>query len=353
MPMETTPRRVRSDRSLRVSAAAAALLLAAGAGAQPVAVRAIAPEQRDLARASTQPGTAEAFYEADLGAKVSGYVSELAVDIGSRVKTGQVLARVAVPELVQSRNAAMAKVAALKSAYERTAMLAERDSVTQRALTEAKDRLDTAVAEQAEVEAQMQYATVEAPFDGVVTARTIDPGDMVFQASSPKGGGQPLLRVAKTDTIRVKTYVPERDAVWVDVGDPATVTFDALPGRSYATKIARVSGALDPATRTMLVELDLPNADGRIKPGLYGQTRIALERREHVWALPTAAVRTDAGNAFVYVVAANSTAHRVPVTLGLEDAGWIEIVSGLAGGERVVTGTVANLADGAAVQVAP
>jgi RND family efflux transporter MFP subunit len=334
-------------------AAVAALLLAGSAHGQAVSVRIVQPEQRDLARSSTQPGTAEAFYEADLGAKVSGHVEDLLVDVGSHVKAKQVLARIAVPELVQSRNAAVARVAALRSAYDRTAMLAERNSVTQRALTEAQDRLDTAVAERGEIEAQMQYATIQAPFDGIVTARTIDPGDMVFQASSPKGGGQALLRVAKTDVIRVKTYVPERDVVWVDAGDSATVTFDALPGRAFETQVARFSGALDPNTRTMLVELDLPNADARIKPGFYGQTRIALEHREHVWALPTGAVRTDAGNAFVYIVTNDNTVRRIPVMLGLEDAGWIEIAAGVSGGERIVTGPAPNLADGAKVQVAP
>jgi RND family efflux transporter MFP subunit len=349
--MEMTPRRPRKGRPLLVIAAGAALLLGAAARGQPIAVPTVQPEQRDLSRSSTQPATAEAFYEADLGAKVSGYVDELLVDVGSHVKAGQVLARISVPELAQSRNAAVAKVAALKSAYERTATLAERNSVTKRALTEAKDRLDTGIAEQAEVEAQLRYATIEAPFAGIVTARTIDPGDMVFQASSPKGGGQPLLRIAKLDTIRVKTYVPERDSVWVDIGDAAAVTFDALPDRSFATRVARVSGALDTATRTMLVELDLPNLDEAIKPGFYGEARIALARREHVWALPAAAVRIDAGAAFVYVVA-SGTAHRAPVTIGLEDSGWVEIVDGLAGGEHVVTGAVSNLSDGAAVQVA-
>jgi RND family efflux transporter MFP subunit len=196
----------------------------------------------------------------------------------------------------------------------------------------------------------MAYATIQSPFAGTVTGRTIDPGDMVYQASSPKGSGQPLLRVARLDVIRVKTYVPERDSVWVDAGDAATVLFDALPGRTFTGQVARLSGALDPATRTMLVEIDLPNADGRIRPGFYGQTRLALERRSGALTLPTAAVRSDATGAYVYVVGPGDVARRVGVELGLEQAGAIEIVTGLAGNERVVTGAVANLADGAAVR---
>ena len=310
------------------------------------------PQRRDLELVSTQPGTAEAFYEADLGAKASGYVSELLVDIGDRVVAGQVLARIAVPELVQARNAAAAEVAAVESEYQRIAMLAERNSVTQKTLTEAKSRLDTARAKQAEVEAQMAYATIESPFDGVVTSRAIDPGDMVYQASSPKGGDQPLLRIAKVDVIRLKTYVPERESAWVDIGDPVTVAFDALAGRVFMGQIARTAQALDPATRTLRVEIDLPNADGQIRPGYYGQVRVVLEKRENALAVPSGAVRFDGGAPFVYAVGAGDSARRTPIEIGLDTAGWTEVTGGLSGNERVVTGGAGGLTDGAPVRVA-
>jgi RND family efflux transporter MFP subunit len=323
----------------------------AGAAAQPVPVRLIQPSRRDLVRETAQPATAEAFYEADLGAKVSGYVTELRVDIGARVKTGQTLARIAVPELTQARNAASADVATQRSSYDRTVELAAHNSITQRAVAEAKGRLDTALARQAQAEAELEYTTIEAPFDGVVTLRTIDLGDIVYQASSPKGKQEPLLRVARVDVIRVKTYVPELDSIWADVGDAATVTFEALPGRVFTSKLARVSGALDPATRTMLVELDLPNADGTLRPGLYGRARIALERREHALVLPSAAVKVGDGGAQVFVVAGD-TLKRKSVALGLVDSQWTEITSGLDEGERVVADSAtANLADGMQVRV--
>ncbi len=296
-----------------------------------------------------QPGSAEAFYEADLGARVSGHVSELLVDIGSRVTRGQVLARIAVPELIPALAAAAAEVATVESEVGRIAMLAERGSVTQRTLMEAQSRLATARAGQAEIEAELEYATIEAPFDGVVTSRTIDPGDMVYQASSPKGGDQPLLRVAKVDVVRVKVYVPERDTAWADIGDPATVTFEALAGRSFEGRIARVAEALDPQTRTMLVEIDLPNGDGRIRPGYYGQARLVLERRVQAPALPAAAIHADAGARYVFVLAPGNVVRRVPIETGIESAGWIEITAGLTDDEQVVTGGPASLADGTAV----
>jgi len=348
--MQTQP----SRSALRVPAAwvgAALTLLSAASWSQVVSVSVVQPERRAFERASSQPGSAEAFYEAALGAKVSGHVSELNVDIGDRVAAGQVLARIAVPELNQARNAARARVAAAQSEHSRTEMLVERNSMTRRALDEAKSRLDTAVAEQAEIEAQMQYAIIEAPFDGMVTSRTIDPGDLVHAASSPKGSDQFLLRVAKLDVIRVKSYVPERDAAWADVGDKATIVFDALPGRVFSGEVARVSGSLDPRTRTMLIEVDLPNDDNRIRPGYYGQTRVLLESREGVLALPSAAVRYEGGSAFVYVVAADDSARRVPIEIGLDGDGWLEITRGLTGNERVVTGAVGALADGGPLRV--
>lgn len=326
--------------------------LAGGAAAQqPVAVRVVTPEHRSLELSSTQPGTAEAFYEADLGAKVSGFVSELTVDVGSRVRAGQVLARLAVPELEAARSAARAQVAALRSEHDRTAMLAARNSVTQKALTEAKSRLDAAVAAEAEAEAEIAYATIEAPFDGIVTARAIDPGDMVHQASSPKGSGEPLLKVAKLDVIRVKTFVPEREAVWTDVGDTAAIRFDALPGQTFSGTVARLSGAIDPATRTMQVEIDLPNADGRIRPGLYGQVRLTLEQRDGALALPASAVQFGEGGAFVFIAAGN-VARRTPVQTGLTVGNWVEIVDGLGADQRVVGNPPAGLADGAPLSIA-
>jgi RND family efflux transporter MFP subunit len=207
------------------------------------------------------------------------------------------------------------------------------------------------MAAEAEVAAQIAYATIEAPFDGIVTARAIDPGDMVYQASSPKGSGEPLLKVAKLDVVRVKTYVPEREAVWVDLGDAAAISFDALPGQTFTGTVARLSGAIDPATRTMQVEIDLPNADGRIRPGLYGQVRLTLERRESALALPAAAVQYDDG-ANVLVVAAGDVARRTTVQTGVSVGGWVEIVAGLRGDERVVTQAPAGLTDGAALRIA-
>jgi multidrug efflux pump subunit AcrA (membrane-fusion protein) len=127
--------------------------------------------------------------------------------------------------------------------------------------------------------------------------------------------------------------------------------FDALPGKAFSGEVARTSGALDPGTRTMLVEVDLPNPDGAIRPGYYGQMRIELERREAALGLPSSALRFEAGSAFVYIVAAGDSARRVPIEIGLDSAGWVEVTHGLTGTERVVNGAVGTLADGGQLRV--
>lgn len=338
-------------RYLGKPAALLSLLACATAHSQPTAVHVTQPASRDFERISRQPGTAEAFFEADLGAKVSGYVSKLLVDIGDRVTAGEVLARIAVPEMIAARSARSAEVDALQAEHDRVAMLVERGSLTRRALDEAVNRLAAARAELRQIEEQLRYTTIEAPFDGVVTSRAIDPGDIVYPASSPKGTDQALLKVARVDTIRVKTYLPENDSVWADVGDPATVAFDALPGRAFLGRIERLSRSLDPSTRTMQVEIDLANPDGRILPGLYGRVEVVLESRSDALALPASAVRfTETGDAYVYLVSADNAAHRQSVTVGADDGNWIEILDGLTANARVVDGLVGGLSEGQPVE---
>jgi RND family efflux transporter MFP subunit len=310
-------------------------------------VRVVSPEINDFERRTSQPGTAHAYFEADLGARVSGYVEALNVDIGDRVVANQVLARIAVPELVEARNVVLARVEALRSELERSRALVERGSVTQRSLDEALARYDSATAEQREIEAQIEFATIQAPFAGLITHRAMDPGDMVFEAGSPKGTDQPLLRVARVDLVRVTSFLPELDAVWANVGDPVAVRFDALPGREFVGTVARVSGVLDPGTRSMQVEVDLPNADGTILPGMYGRMSVLLETRRGVLTLPASALRfSETGAAWVYRLNADGTVARSTVSIGIDDGIRLEILDGIAAGDRVVDGMVDSLRDG-------
>lgn len=327
------------------------LWLAETAVAQSIDVKVVNPTVHEFKRVSNQPATAAAYYVADLGAQVSGYVEELLVDIGDRVRKGTVLARISVPDIDESLRAAQASVTALESEFQRVTQLVEESSLTAKAADEAKHRLDSTRAELRRLEAVKAYGVIRAPFDGVITARNIDPGDVVFEARSPKGDDQPLLKVAALDTIRVTAYIPEKDAVLLNIGDKARVVFDAFPGKAFSGLVARMAGVLDPATRSMTVEIDIPNQEGIILPGLYGRVEIELEARTSAFSLPATAVRFGTDGAYVYVADVANKARQVPVEIGLDDGVRLEITSGLSGDERIVNGVIGRLRDGETVNV--
>lgn len=340
-------------------------------------VQTVKPELRDLVRETTQPATAQAFYSADLGVKVTGYVDSVPVDIGDEVKKGQALAVIAAPEIAEQRNAlkaeerelatsvqaAEASLTAVESETSRIQDLVKKGSVTNKAGDEARNRLiaaeaevaaakarlGTAIARLAEVEALIAYATVTAPFDGIVTYRAVDPGDLV-QAAGGSKGGETLLRVAQVNKLRVVTHVPEAHAVWLDVGDAVELEFDAFPGKVFNGSIARKSGALNKSTQRMQAEIDLDNSNGQLLPGLYGRAKISLEKKSGALVLPAGAVRFGQGPAHVYVVNGSTVKHQ-QVSIGLDHGDWVEVTSGLSGNEQVVNGMIGRLADGATVTV--
>ena len=339
-------------------------------------VKTIKPERRDLVRETTQPATAEAFYSAELGVKVTGYVESVPVDIGAKVKKGQALVIIAAPEMDEQFNAlkaeereyatgvqaAEANLTAVKSETSRIEDLVKKGSVTKKAGDEARNRLiageaevaaakarlGTATARLAEVQALISYSTLVAPFDGIVTYRAVDPGDLVYSAGSSMGNSQTLIRVAQVDKLRVVTHVPERDAVWLDVGDAVDLEFDAFPGKIFSGKIARTAGALNGSTQRMQAEVDLDNSSGQLMSGLYGRAKISLEKRPGALTLPAGAVRFGQGPSHVYIVSGSTVKHQV-VSIGLDHGEWVEILSGLSGSEQVVNGMLGRLKDGATV----
>jgi len=341
-------------------------------------VKTVTIEHRDLVRETSQPAKVQAFYTADLGTKVTGYVDSVPVDIGDKVKQGQALAIIAAPELKEQRNAlkaqalefetgvqaAEAELQAVRSESERIQDLVKNGSVTAKAGDEAtnrltaaraqvaaaKARLGTAAARLAEAEALVDYTIIRAPFDGIVTLRSVDQGDLVYAAGSSPGSNAPLLRVAQVDKLRVVTQVPERDAVWLDVGDSVELEFDAFPGQIFTGSISRQAGALNSSTQRMQAEIDLDNRQGQLLPGLFGRAKIRLEQRPGALVLPAGAVRFGQGPAHVYVVQGNKVKHQ-EVKIGLDHGVWVEILSGLTGNELVVNGMIGRLADGATVTV--
>ena len=247
-----------------------------------------------------------------------------------------------------------------KAAVEASLTSARADvAVAEASRAAAEARAETSEAESAvsrkeleELETMVAFATLLAPFDGVVTDRQVDPGDLVRDSRGSSGGDRPpLFVVAKLDRVRVRVPIPENDAPRADVGDGAEVSFRAIPGRSFEGVVSRVARGLDPSTRTMLVEIDLPNPGLELLPGMYGEATITLERTEGL-VLPAGTVRFDeSGRSFVYVVDDEGLVRIVDVEAGMDDGTRIEITKGLDGSERIVAPTIDRLEEGQRVRV--
>jgi RND family efflux transporter MFP subunit len=209
-------------------------------------------------------------------------------------------------------------------------------------------RRDVAEAELARAAALVEYLSIEAPFDGTISQRNADIG--AFAHAGGTAGARPLFTVVRNDIVRVFVDLPESDAPWANAGDQAVVRVPSLAGREFKGTITRTSGALDSATRTLRTEIDLPNADGPLRPGMYAQVTLQLDERADVWVVPAAAVATLDGSTCSFAVE-NGKAIRKPVVLGLQAGGEVEIASGLTGVERLVLlGKGASLTDGQAVE---
>ena len=402
-----------------------------------VSVKIVKPELKTLKRLSTQPATIHAYHQAELHAKVAGYLVDLQVDIGSHVETGDVLGVISVPEMQKARERQLATITQMESdekshvaamklaAASVTAAMASQDqavadveaatarvtfdqsefqgvqelvaskSVAARLLDEARNRFaasqaakaaslaalasakaNVTVAEQEmavaeskknsalsatevarkqleEMDELLAYATLKAPFKGVVTQRHVDLGDLVRNIQSASDSSRkPLFTVAQTEKVRVRCNVPEGDAPWANEGDAAAVKVRALRGRTFPGNVSRVTSSLDESTRTMLVEIDLDNADGALFPGMYGEVSITLEETAEALVVPATAVRFDeAGKSTLYVIGDGDVASVVEVTTGRDDGKQIQILSGIDKSARIADGMVTRLKTGQKVKV--
>ncbi len=216
-----------------------------------------------------------------------------------------------------------------------------------RAMTEVERR------ELDELDELIKYAQLRAPFDGVVTERNVAPGDLVRNTQTGSGKDDaPLFVVAKLDRVRVRVAVPERDAPLATLGDAAEIELQALPGAALDGEVSRVAGVLAEKTRTMLVEIDLPNPAGRLRPGMFGQATITLAPPADTLTLPANAVRYDEqGGSYVYLVDASNQVAVAKLTTGQDSGEYIEITGGLNGDERIVGPLLRRLKPGQTVNV--
>jgi RND family efflux transporter MFP subunit len=361
---------------------------------EAVSVQVKLPDQSDLSRQVDLPGSIEALEEVTLYAKTAGYLKWIKVDIGDRVRKGQVLAEIDVPEMTPEYKGAEAEIERARAnvmnaqaeserakaelelkkiTYERLKSIRDedRDVMPQQQVDEAKAQFDVAramvnVAEskikvaqgeaakaeavRARLSALMEYTKIQSPFDGVVTKRYVDPGALIQHASS-QTNVSPVVTVARMETLRIFVDVTEPDVPFIKRGIPVTLTVDAMPGKTYQGACTRFATALDPKTRTMRTEIDIPNRDGALRPGMFGRVRLALERRKNALTVPAGALISEGGQTYVYTVE-NGKARRVEVKTGFDDGIRVEVTGGLTGAEPVIVTGKGAVKDGAPVKIA-
>jgi RND family efflux transporter MFP subunit len=324
----------------------------------PPLVLAKAVEVRDVPVVARAPVDLRPIASADVGSKTVGYLDAVLVDRGDVVKKGQLLALVRPSELPDQLAAAKSAVsqaqassALAKANLERAQTLAPRGLVSQAELQNVTNAAAASEAQLAAAQSQLGvYATrlgetrLEAPFDGVVVSRRLDPGALVGTATGA------VLTIARIDVVRVFVSVNERQAPAVKLGQPARVHFDALPGQVFEATVQRLAPSFDPLTRTLDAELQLPNPERTLRPGMYGEAELELARHPGAIVVPAEAVQLSGGKAFVFVLQGEVVKRR-EVKVGEELDEALEIVGGLEPGAVIVHKGIDGLSDGAKVRL--
>jgi RND family efflux transporter MFP subunit len=316
----------------------AALPFASRAEVGSVEVKTVPVQRGEIYRYVNLPATLRADQQATLYPKVAGYLKSIAVDKGDRVRAGQPLAEIEAPELIAERARYRAEVDVAQSAAQRvTAASAQApDLIVAATVDEAKARLQIAQANLERTETLLNYCRILAPFAGTITMRFADPGAFV---AAPSAGGTAqnaaLFTLMNFDTIRVQVPVPEAEAAHVRTGQPVKVTIEELTGKTFSGQVTRLGYALDEATRSMLVEADLANPDGELRPGMYVKARIGVEKHADALLLPADAVVIEKTAASTFVVTEGKL-QKIPLTIGFSDGQQTEVLKGLDAGQRVV-----------------
>jgi RND family efflux transporter MFP subunit len=332
------------------------------------------------------------YQEIEVHAKVAGYIRKINVDIGDRVKTGEVLAVLEVPELMAQLQGAGAGVrhsqeevsrarnevardeaqhAALHANWLRLKQAAEarpgliaqqelddaqsKDQASEAqvdsaksALAAAEQQLQVSQANNSQVSAMSDYTRIAAPFDGVVTWRYADTGALV-QAGTSANNSQPVVKIAQVSTLRLRIPVPESLVSSVRVGEPADVVVHSS-GEHFTGQVTRFTDSLDRTTRTMQVEIDVPNDKYKLQPGMYADVSLQVQNHPDALTVPIQAVQHENGKASVLVLDEHNRVQPREIQTGLEDPRRIEVLAGLHEGDRVIVGNFGSFQPGQIVE---
>ena len=326
-------------------------------------VAVVVPQPTADPRRLELPATLSASQESPIYARTSGYLAKLHADIGQRVNAGQLLAEIDAPEVDAQLAQAVAELEQVKAsrslarlAAERSRDLRERKLVAQQDLDEkqaALAQLDASVhASEANVTRLRQlqdFKRVTAPFEGVVTARSVDVGTLIDAGGS--AANRQIFNLARTNPLRVFVSVPQGDAPSIRIGLHATMKLAELAGREFNGQVVRTSGAIDSKARTLLTEVDIPNADGTLLPGSYGRIFIDVPGQSNGLRIPATSLLFRADGPRVAVVRADNTIELRTVTIGQNNGTAVDVLTGLTTADRVVINPGDALDQGTRVQI--
>jgi RND family efflux transporter MFP subunit len=310
-------------------------------------------ERMDLSKEVSIPAEFRPYVSVQLHAKVSGYLDKMNVDFGDRVKAGQLLATIEVPELHDQLNSAIATEQQAETDYTNAHLIYTRllDVNKQHPNLVAQQDIDTAAAKDGAANAAIaaaradvgryqtlvSYTQIAAPFDGIVTKRFVDPGALI-ETGMTTANTQPLLEISDNYHLRLDFPVSVGYVKDIAVGNTVTGTVESLGGTNFSGKITRAAWKVDDDTRTMMTELEVTNPDLTLVPGMYASVTFGAEHRAQALAIPIQAV-PPGQTSTVYVVNTENEIEERPVTLGLETPSEVEVLSGLKEGELVLVGS--------------
>ena len=323
----------------------------------------------------TLPATTLGFEAANIFARTSGYVAKRYVDIGDHVKAGQLLAEITAPEvenqIAQFQNSLQqahettgqnqAQQSLARVTWGRDSVLVKQGWVTQQqgdtdrfSLQAQQHATQAAHFNTAAMQAQLSffnqqrvYQKVVAPFDGVITQRNIDVGSLITADAS---GGTSMFSLIHSDVIRVWVYVPQDDAFGVKPGVDAVIRVPAMPNLTFHGQVARIADALQPGTRTLLTEVDVPNPDGALQPGVYCTVELKIPRQSPALTVPASAIIFNQDGMQVAVVE-NGVVHLNKITITTDYGTEVEVSEGVKEGDQVILQPPVNVADGDKVNI--
>lgn len=311
------------------------------------------------------PGTLQAFEESPIYARTSGYLVRWYKDIGSRVSEGELLATIDTPEVDQELNQAratrqqiVAQLELAKISADRWENLRKSDSVSAQEADQQTSGYRQAQANLAAADANVRrleqlegFKKVYAPFSGVITKRNVDPGALINAGAG--AAGRELFDIARVDPLRVYTNVPQAYAPFIRVGEATTMTLQEFPGERFSANVARTAESIDPNTRTLLTEVDVPNRAGRLLPGSFGEIHFAVGSNVNKVTVPVNAMLFRSEGTRLAVVGSDHKIQLRPITIGRDYGTTLEVLAGVSTQDQIVINPADSLEDGQQVNLAP